>query len=101
MRECFRALYAANAGFVIFCRSGISSVACKIHFGNYFFIENVRRFIGNFIAFLVFAFMPVIVFVRCPFGGKLMSMCEGDRQYDGAYYARTQHARKDDCQHFV
>lgn len=41
MRECFRALYAANAGFVIFCRSGISSVACKIHFGNYFFIENV------------------------------------------------------------
>ena len=99
--ERFRALYAANAGFVIFCRFGISGFACKIGCGNNFLIENVSRFIGNFLAFFVFAFVPVIVFISRPFGGKLMFVSERNRYRHGACRADAYHARQNYGQQFV
>ncbi len=59
-------------------------------------VELVRKFLRCVGVVFRGTLVPMIIFVRRPFGGKFMFLSERNRQYDGAYRACAYYARNDD-----
>ena len=59
-------------------------------------VELVREFFSRVGVVFRGAIVPMIIFVRRPFGGKFMFLPERNRQNDGAHRACAYYARNDD-----
>ena len=63
---------------------------------DYSVVELVREFLRCVGVVFRGALVPMIIFVRRPFGGKFMFLTERNRQNDGAHRACAYYARNDD-----